>query len=124
MALPRSILGEVSEFNEYCTILIDLAVTHHRACGLGQIQSPVLSHNPHGQKLLANPKNGQKRLFKQYLQLWVVLNVLYFFIFKVGHWMDLMSGLLHIHWASAFTVSIGGDSKWKISSMLSEFSKL
>jgi len=118
------VTDESIEMLQYCTILIDLAITHHRACGLGRIWSPVPSHNPHGQRLLANSKNGQKRLFKQYLQLWVVLNVLYFFIFKVGHWMDLMSGLLRICWASAFTVSMGGDSKWKISSMLSEFGKL
>jgi hypothetical protein len=36
---------------DYCTISIDLAVMCHRA--------------PHGQRLLVDPKKGQKRLFKK-----------------------------------------------------------
>ena len=47
---------------KYCTILIDSAITHHRACGLGRIQSPVPHHNPYGRRLLVDPENGQKCL--------------------------------------------------------------
>ena len=59
----------------YCTILIDSAITCHKACGLGRIPSPVPSHSPPGWRPLVNPKNG---FLKKYLRLWVMLNVLYF----------------------------------------------
>ena len=62
----------------YCTISIDSAVTRHKACGLGRIPSAVPSHSSPGRRPLVNPKNCQKRVFEKYLQLWVMLNVLYF----------------------------------------------
>ena len=66
----------------YCTISIDSDVTHHRACGLGQIQSPVPRHNPYGRRLLVDPKNGQKRLLKRYLWVWVICNIFSTYLFK------------------------------------------
>ena len=59
----------------YCTISIDSAVTRHKARGHGRIPSPVPSHSPPGWRPLVNQKNG---LFKTYLRLWVMFNVLYF----------------------------------------------
>ena len=55
-----------SFFTQYCTISIDSAAMHHRACSFGQIWSPAPHHNPYGWWLLVDPKNGQKRLLKRY----------------------------------------------------------
>ena len=66
----------------YCTILIDSAVTRHRACGLGRIQSPVPRHNPYGRRLLVDPKNGQKRLLKIYLRVWIICKKISTYLFK------------------------------------------
>ena len=32
-------------------------------------------HNPYGRRLLVDPKNGQKRLLKRYLRVWVKCNI-------------------------------------------------